>query len=66
MIPRRSFMLRTSCFAALSLTGASCAGVAALVGGRKDGGGRRPAAAPAAPAGRTLVSEAALGPLSLR
>jgi zinc protease len=58
-------ILRTSCFAALSLMGASCAGIAALIGSGKDRGGRRAPAQTSVPA-RALVSEAPLGPLSMR
>jgi zinc protease len=58
-------MLKTTCVAALSVMGASCAGIASLIGAGRERGSRRPSPPPETP-GRTLVNEAALGPLSMR
>jgi zinc protease len=58
-------MGKTSSLAALSLVGVSCATVGSLLGGGRDRGARQRAAPVEVPS-RALVSEAALGPLSIR
>jgi zinc protease len=58
-------MGKTSSFAALSLVGVSCASVGSLLGVGRERGTRQKAA-PVEAASRVLVSEAALGPLSIR
>jgi zinc protease len=57
-------MGKTSSLAALSLVGVSCASLASLVGGRDRS--PPPRAAPVQEPARSLVSEAALGPLVIR
>jgi zinc protease len=61
----RTAIGKQSCVAALSLVGVSCASLASLVGGGRDRS-PRPRSAPVEAPEPALVSEAALGPLSIR
>ena len=59
-------MVKASCFAALSLMGVSCASVASLIGGGRERPPRPRPPPPVEVPSRTLLSEAGLGPLSIR